>query len=81
MQMQNNVLMPKLVFRYLQSVPLLPAKVPSLPLYFFFACIHLQHGYLSDSSVTIINSTAFLYTLYAGMASSNNFKLFGQLYQ
>ena len=66
--------------QYLQSVAL-PAEVPSLPLYFVFACIHLQHGYPSDSSVTIINSTAFLYTLYTGMASSTKFELFGQLYQ
>jgi hypothetical protein len=61
----------KLVFRYLHSVPL-PAEIPSLPLHFVFACIHLQHGNPSDSSVTIINSTAFLYTLYAGMASSTS---------
>jgi len=68
------------VFRYLHGVPL-PTEVPSLPWHFVFAGIHLQHGYPSDSSVTITSYTAFLYTLYIGMASSTKFKLFGQLYQ
>ena len=60
--MQCNVLMPKLVFRYLQSVPL-PAEVPSLPLYFVFACIHLQHGYPSDPR-SLLSTPLHSFTLY-----------------